>query len=140
MQYAVIKTGGKQYKVKEGDILEVARLGATDGEVSFDEVLLVANNGKVTVGTPLVPNMKVTAKVLGEVKGDKVRVAKFKAKVRFRRVTGFRALLTRVQVASIGNEKKAEEKAEVAHSTSSGQSKETKKRTVTPKKVKAQNA
>lgn len=99
MNYAVIKTGGKQYKVCEGDIIEVDRLPVEkDGQISFDQVLLWVSDSEIKIGTPTVPEVKVKAKVLEQKKGEKIRVAKFKAKVRYRRVLGFRPLLTQVKI------------------------------------------
>ena len=73
MTFAVIKTGGKQYKVSEGDVLMVEKLGRNDGEVVFEEVLLVVN-GEVKVCKPIVSGAKVTAKILEEGKGKKKMV------------------------------------------------------------------
>ena len=102
MKYAVIKTGGKQYKVKEGDIIEVDRLSeSTDKKVLFDQVLLKVTDSGVKIGEPFIKGEKVEAKLLDQIKGDKVRVSKFKAKVRYRRVTGFRASLSKVLVEKI---------------------------------------
>ena len=70
MRFAVIKTGGKQYKVSEGDVLEVEKLVTKDGQVEFDQVLLLADGDKATVGKPLVSGAKVSAKVLEEGKGE----------------------------------------------------------------------
>ena len=112
MKYAIIKTGGKQYKVTEGDIIEVDRLPQEEGQVVFDEVLLLVNDSGVTIGKPTVTGEKVEARVLGSLKGVKVRVSKFKSKVRYRRVSGFRASLTKVQIEKIGGaEEKTEKKA-----------------------------
>lgn len=105
MDYAVIKTGGKQYKVSEGDIIEIDRIAGKDGKISFEEVLLLVNNGKVTVGKPFISGEKVEAKILEDLRGIKVRVSKFKSKVRYRRTTGFRAALTKVQIEKIGGTK-----------------------------------
>ena len=103
MKYAVIKTGGKQYKVSEGDVLEVDRLKVEkDGEVSFDEVLLLVSDSGIKIGKPTVSGEKVEARVIDNIKGEKIRVSKFKSKVRYRRVTGFRASLSRVQIDKIG--------------------------------------
>lgn len=114
MKYAVIKTGGKQYKVSEGDTIEVERLPSTpNSEISFSEVLLVAGESTPLVGTPFVAKAYVTGKIVGDVRGEKIRVAKFKAKARYRRVTGHRQALTRVQIVSIAGkseEKKSESK------------------------------
>jgi large subunit ribosomal protein L21 len=112
MKYAIIKTGGKQYKVTEGDIIEVDRLPQEEGQIFFDEVLLLVNDDGVKIGKPTVTGEKVEAKVLGSLKGVKVRVSKFKSKVRYRRVSGFRASLTKVQIEKIsGASEKTEKKA-----------------------------
>jgi len=114
MKYAIIKTGGKQYKVTEGDILDIDRLPQEEGQVVFDQVLLLVTDSGVKIGKPTVAGEKVEAKVLGSIKGVKVRVSKFKSKVRYRRVSGFRASLTKVQIEKIGGvEAKAEKKAAV---------------------------
>src|ERR1035437_6899706 len=115
MDYAIIKTGGKQYKVSEGDVVEIDRIAGKDGKISFEEVLLLVNDGKVTVGKPFINGEKVEAKILEDIKGVKVRVSKFKSKVRYRRTTGFRAALTKVQIEKIGGIK--EVKAEVKKAT-----------------------
>lgn len=102
MNFAVIKASGKQYKVSPGLILEVDKIeGKAGDKVSFDEVLLVGNDEAVTVGTPLVTGSAVTAKIVDQVKGEKIRVAKFKAKARYHRVTGFRSMLTKIQIEDI---------------------------------------
>ena len=102
MNYAVIKSGGKQYKVSEGDTIEVDNLDIKDGEkVVFDRVLLKVNENGVKVGTPTVKGEKVEGKLIKAVKGDKVRVSKFKAKVRYRKVNGFRASLSQVLIEKI---------------------------------------
>jgi len=111
MKYAVIKTGGKQYKVSEGDTIEIDRISNKDGKVVFDEVLLVSGDTGVKIGKPTVAGATVEAKVLEDFKGEKVRVAKFKAKARYRRVTGFRASLTKVQVEKIVEGKLSEAKS-----------------------------
>ncbi len=104
MKYAVIKTGGKQYKVSEGDILDVDNLPEEKGgKVFFDKVLLLVSDTTIKTGKPLLSGEKVEAKVLENLKGDKIRVSKFKSKVRYRRVTGFRPKLSRVQIEKIGN-------------------------------------
>jgi large subunit ribosomal protein L21 len=102
MNYAVIKTGGKQYKVSEGDTIEIDRIAGKDGKISFEEVLLLVNDSKVTVGKPFITGEKVDGKILEDFRGEKVRVSKFKSKVRYRRTTGFRAALTRVRIEKIG--------------------------------------
>jgi len=103
MKYAVIKTGGKQYRVSEGDVLEVDRLKTEkDGKVSFDEVLLLVSDSGIKIGKPTVSGEKVEARVVDNIKGEKIRVSKFKSKVRYRRVMGFRASLSKVQIDKIG--------------------------------------
>ena len=117
MKYAVVKTGGKQYKISEGDILEIERLSADDKEkITLDDVLLYTADGAVRVGTPTVTGITIRASILGQTKGKKIRVAKFKAKARYRRVAGHRQSLTKIKIDSIeesGGSKKdrSEEKA-----------------------------
>lgn len=106
MNFAVIKAAGKQYKVTPGLILEIDKIAGEAGDkVSFDEVLLVNDNEKVTVGMPTVPGFVVSAKIVDQVKGEKIRVAKFKAKSRYHRVTGFRSMLTKIQIEDIKSKK-----------------------------------
>ena len=102
MEYAVVRIGGKQYKVSTGDIIEVDKQDVKPNEqVIFDDVLLFASNGKTKIGNPKVDSVKVKALVLEQKKGKKIRVAKFKAKVRYRRVMGFRPQLTRLEIINI---------------------------------------
>ena len=102
MKYAVIATGGKQYKVSEGDILDVESLGQNEGAYAFENVLLVVEDGKITIGKPTVEGIIVSSSIVGAKRGEKIRVAKFKAKARYRRVTGHRQALTTVKIESIG--------------------------------------
>ena len=100
--YAIIKTGGKQYRVQEGDSIFVEKLAAdVDSEVVFDQVLAVVNDGDVKVGAPVVEGAKVTAKVLEQGKQKKIRIFKYKAKSNYRRRMGHRQPYTRVTVESI---------------------------------------
>jgi large subunit ribosomal protein L21 len=100
--YAVIETGGKQYKVQEGDVVFIEKLDAEDGEVvNFDKVLAVSNEGNVTFGKPLVENASVSAKVLGQGKSKKIIVFKFKPKKNYRRKAGHRQPYTKVQIEKI---------------------------------------
>ncbi|MBP3722729.1 MAG: 50S ribosomal protein L21 [Selenomonadaceae bacterium] len=100
--YAIIKTGGKQYKVAEGDVLFVEKLDAEEGaSVTFEEVLAVLDGDNVKVGTPLVEGAKVTAKVEKNGKGKKIRVFKYKAKSNYRRRMGHRQPYTKVVVEKI---------------------------------------
>lgn len=99
--FAIIKTGGKQYKVAEGDILSIEKLGIKDGEVSFDEVLLIVDGEDVKVGQPKVKNAKVTAKVLEEGKGKKKMVFRYKSKTRQHKKKGHRQPFTKIQILKI---------------------------------------
>lgn len=101
--YAVIKASGKQYRVTEGEVVNIDKIEGKEGDkIDFPEVLLVVDGEKVQIGQPTVTSVKVTAKILAQFKGEKIRVARFKAKVRYRRVKGFRPLLTKVQIEKIG--------------------------------------
>lgn len=100
--YAVIKTGGKQYRVSEGDKLRVETLTAEAGsDISLAEVLAVGNGESVTIGTPLVANASVTAKVLQHGRGKKVRIIKFKRRKHYRRQMGHRQNFTEVEITGI---------------------------------------
>ena len=113
--YTIVKIAGKQYKASPGDEIIVDKLDGEKGKVEFTDVLLVSDGDKITVGTPNVSDVKVIGEIVEQIKGDKVRVAKYKAKVRYRRVTGFRPMLTKVKITGIsglGEEKPAKQKAE----------------------------
>lgn len=100
--YAVIETGGKQYRVREGDVIDVERLDAAVGDtVVLDRVHLVAGDQGVKVGTPTVENAKVTAKVQATGKGRKILVFKFKAKKNYRRTYGHRQPYSRLLIEKI---------------------------------------
>jgi len=101
--YAMIETGGKQYKVSKGDTLAVEKLDAEEGaELVFDRVLLVSTGeDAVTVGSPYVAGAKVTAKIVAQTKGEKVIVFKFKKRKNYRRKRGHRQLLTKVEILDI---------------------------------------
>lgn len=105
MKYAVIKTGGKQYKVSEGDLIEVERLAQENGNYTFDEVLLYVSDSEYQVGRPKVEDIIVEGNIQGNIKGDKIRVSKFKAKARYRRVTGHRQALSAVKITGIASAK-----------------------------------
>ncbi len=102
MKYAVVKIQGKQHLVKVGQSLIVDRLPGKDKDkVEFKEVLLTIDDDKVKVGQPLVKAASVTAEVVSHLKGVKIRVAKFKAKARYRRVRGHRQLQTELKIVKI---------------------------------------
>ena len=99
MSYAIISLGGKQYRVSEGDRLLVDRLQQDAGKTFHPEVLLVGGDGK----TELSPkSVQVTARVVGETLGDKIRIGKYRRRTGYRRHTGFRAKLSQVEIESIG--------------------------------------
>ena len=102
MSFAVIKTGGKQYKVAEGDVLYIEKLVHESDEVVFDNVLLVSN-GSLKVGKPSVSGAKVTAKVLEDGKGDKKMVFRYKAKTRYKKKKGHRQPYTEVKILNIAS-------------------------------------
>ena len=100
--YAVIDACGKQYKVAEGDLVFVEKLDAKEGDkVTFDQVLLISDNGKVKVGTPTVKNAKVEATVVKQGKAKKIVVFKYKAKKNERRKQGHRQPYTQVKIEKI---------------------------------------
>jgi large subunit ribosomal protein L21 len=100
--YAVVSSGGKQYRVEPGTTLTMERFGADAGApFTFDRVLLIGDGDQVTVGTPVVSGATVSATVLGEELGPKLVIFKFKQKVKYRRRTGHRQHLVRVRVDAI---------------------------------------
>jgi large subunit ribosomal protein L21 len=100
--YAILRTGGHQYRVTEGETIRVERLDVPEGEsVELADVLLVGGDGEVRVGTPLVDGARVRATVLGEAKGKKLTVFKYKPKNRYRIRTGHRQRYTRLQIDAI---------------------------------------
>jgi large subunit ribosomal protein L21 len=102
--YAVIDACGRQYKVAEGDLVFVEKLEANEGEkVTFDQVLLISNDGKVTVGTPTIKNAKVEATVVKQGKAKKIVVFKYKAKKNERKKQGHRQPYTQVKIEKISS-------------------------------------
>ena len=100
--YAVIATGGKQYRVAEGDVLFVEKLaGELDEQVVFSDVLTVVEDGSVKIGTPYLAGAKVTAKVLKQGKDKKILVYKYKSKAIYRRRHGHRQPYTKVSIENI---------------------------------------
>ena len=100
--YAVIATGGKQYRVAEGDVLFVEKLaGELDEQVVFSDVLTVVEDGSVKIGTPYLAGAKVTAKVLKQGKDKKILVYKYKSKANYRRRQGHRQPYTKVSLEKI---------------------------------------
>lgn len=100
--YAVIKTGGKQYRVEQGDVLRIEKLEVGTGEnVDFDEVLLVADGDKVNLGQPLIAGAKVTAEVVSQGRHDKIRIVKFRRRKHYRHQAGHRQWFTEVKITGI---------------------------------------
>lgn len=114
MKHAVIETGGKQYRVGEGDVIYIEKLNAADGDtVIFDKVLAVIDGSKSNFGTPVVDGASVSATVVKTGKSKKIRVYKMKPKKNYRRTQGHRQPYTKVEIGSINvKSKAAEEKAE----------------------------
>ncbi len=99
--YAVIKTSGRQWTVKEGDVITVNRLAAAAGEtVTFDEILMVGG-AKVLIGAPIVQGAKVAATVQEHSKGEKVTILKYKRRKNYKRIRGHRQALTTIQIGKI---------------------------------------
>lgn len=102
--FAILETGGKQYKIAEGDILEVELLPAElvkKDTASLTTVMLVQGDKEVLIGDPYVKNAKVKAKVLGDIKGEKIRIVKYKAKKGYKKTQGHRQKLQRIQIEKI---------------------------------------
>jgi large subunit ribosomal protein L21 len=115
--YAVIETGGKQYRVQEGDVIDVEKLGAEAGEeVVFDKVLVLSDDEGLKVGKPYVDGAKITAKVVENGKGQKVIIFKYKSKKDYRKKQGHRQPYTRVEIESLNgvSSPKSEAKASEA--------------------------
>ena len=102
MTYAVIETGGKQYKVQEGEIIFVEKIEAAEGDtISFNTVLAASNDGNFVYGNPTVAGASVTAKVIKNGKEKKVIIFKYKSKKTYRNKTGHRQPYTKVQIEKI---------------------------------------
>ncbi len=100
--YAIVKTGGKQYKVQEGDILRVEKLtGDVGSEISFDDVLMYSDGETVTVGQPKVENVTVSGHIVAQGKSKKIIVFKYKRRKRYRRKQRHRQHYTAIQIDSI---------------------------------------
>jgi large subunit ribosomal protein L21 len=102
MKFAVIETGGKQYRVQEGERLRVEKLAQKAGDsFEFDKVLLRASDGNVEIGKPFVHGARIRAKVVGEGREDKKIVYRFHSKTRYRKKKGHRQAFTEVEITSI---------------------------------------
>ena len=102
MDYAILKTGNKQYRVKPGDVIDVEKLPVEEGSsIELTDVLAISQDGEVTLGTPMVPDASIYAHVREQGKDDKIIVFKYKRKVRYRRKKGHRQPYTRLAITSI---------------------------------------
>ena len=111
MSYAIIALGGKQYRVSEGQRLLVDRLPTEDGKTFTPDVLLVGGDGAPSLSPK---DVTVTVKVLGQQRGTKIRIGKYKKRTGYKRHTGFRAALTQIEIESIGGKKRAAAKPKAA--------------------------
>ena len=147
--YAVIKTGGKQYRVTPGDVLKVETLQAEVGaSVNFEEVLMISDDGKLTVGSPLVASAKVAATVIAHGRAKKVEIIKFKRRKHHQKRTGHRQNFTQVQIQNINGKgkpenvmaPKTEEALAEAKAASEAAAKSTAKKATKPATAKAKPA
>ena len=118
--YAIISLGGKQYRVQEGERLLVDRVKTDEGKTFHPEILFTGGDGKAN----LKPRVQVTAKVIGHVKGEKIRIGKYRKRTGYRRHTGYRSSLSEIEITAIGAKrsssstaKKTESKPKAASAT-----------------------
>lgn len=101
--YAVIQTGGKQYRVSEGQVLTVEKLDVEAGKtVEFNNVLMLSNDAGLKIGAPFVDGVKVIANVIGEGRHDKIKIIKFRRRKHYRKQQGHRQYFTKLEIKSIG--------------------------------------
>jgi large subunit ribosomal protein L21 len=115
--YAIIRAGGKQAKVREGDVIDVERIKEAGDEISFTPLLLVADDGTVVSDRDALQKASVSAKVVGESRGEKIDIFKYKNKTGYRRRQGHRQTYTRLEVTKIAGPKKAAAKKPAAAKT-----------------------
>jgi len=102
--YVILQMNGSQYLVSKGEELDIDKIKGKEGEIiKIKDVLLVKANSKIKVGQPTLPKSQVEAKIIKHFKGNKIRVATYRAKSRYRRVKGFRPQLTRIKITKISN-------------------------------------
>ncbi|MDF2939740.1 MAG: rplU [Gammaproteobacteria bacterium] len=107
--YAVIVSGGKQHKVKEGDIVKLEKIEQGIGEtVVFNEVLLIANNGDLQLGAPLIEGAKVSGEIVSQTRGDKINIIKFRRRKHHMKHMGHRQYYTSVKITGIGDNAKTD--------------------------------
>ena len=101
--FAIVEIAGKQYRVQVGDVIDASYIEGKEGDsLTFDRVMLVSDDKKTDVGTPTVKSVVVKAKIKAQAKGEKLNVRRYKQKVRYRKSTGFRPLITKLEIVSIG--------------------------------------
>ncbi len=138
MKYAIVDSGGKQYIAREGETIEVDRLPLEIGKpVEFKDVLLVADNGNIAVGTPNVKGASVKGRVLDHIKAAKIIVFKYVPKQRYRRKQGHRQLYTRVEIQKITHTGAVEKKAAAEEEPKKTPAKKTTAEKTTTSKAKA---
>ena len=135
--YAIIRAGGKQAKVSEGDVIAIERIKAADAEVTFTPLLIVQDDGTVISERAALDKAKVVAEVLGESRGDKVEVFKYKNKTGYRRRQGHRQTYTSIQVKTIdlGAKKAAKKKKAAAEDKASEKAPKSRKSPKSPKEA-----
>ncbi len=102
--YAIIKTGGKQHKVSQGDEVSIEKISGSKGEtVVFDEVLMVSGAEEVKVGAPLLKDARVEGEIVDHIKADKINVFKMKRRKGFKKKTGHRQKLTKIRITEISS-------------------------------------
>jgi large subunit ribosomal protein L21 len=106
--YAIISVGGKQYRVREGEKLLVDRVKTDEGKTFHPDILFLGGEGKAD----LKPRLQVTAKVLGHVKGEKIRIGKYRRRTGYRRHTGYRSSLSQIEITAIGAKRSSSSSAE----------------------------
>jgi len=100
--FAVLKTGGKQYKVSQGDVIQVEKLEGNVGDkVTLDQILMIGEEDKVDVGSPILDGSQVTCEIMDQVKGPKILVFKKKRRKKYRRTNGHRQLITHLKITDI---------------------------------------
>ena len=100
--YAVIKTGGKQYRVAKGDVIQIEKLDVEEGaSIDFDNVLMVGEGEDVKIGAPYVEGSKVTATVTSQMRGEKIEIMKFRRRKHHQKKTGHRQYLTQIEISDI---------------------------------------
>ncbi|MCX5776893.1 MAG: 50S ribosomal protein L21 [Candidatus Firestonebacteria bacterium] len=101
MKYVIIESGARQYKVKEGDVFNIEKVATTGKECAMDRVLMAVDGDKVKIGKPVLNDVKVIAEVIGEVKGDKIRVFRYRKTEQYRKTIGHRQQYTRLKITKI---------------------------------------